>query len=134
MPLSQAAFVKSSSAMSHLPQTTHTHTHTHTHTCMHACMHTHMQTQAHNIPEFAFVGLSNVGKSSMVNMLAGKDGEELAKVSRKPGVGGRGERGRFWEEKERFSLSQLSTSPNPHPCCVLGKTTTLNHFLINRKW
>jgi len=34
-------------------------------------------------PEFAFIGRSNVGKSSLVNMLTGK--EKLAKVSKTPG-------------------------------------------------
>ena len=34
-------------------------------------------------PEFAFIGRSNVGKSSMINMLAHKDA--LAKVSATPG-------------------------------------------------
>ena len=34
-------------------------------------------------PEFAFIGRSNVGKSSIINMLAHKDG--LAKVSATPG-------------------------------------------------
>jgi GTP-binding protein len=34
-------------------------------------------------PEFAFIGRSNVGKSSMINMLSNKDG--LAKVSSTPG-------------------------------------------------
>ena len=34
-------------------------------------------------PEFAFIGRSNVGKSSMINMLTNKDG--LAKVSATPG-------------------------------------------------
>ena len=34
-------------------------------------------------PEFAFIGRSNVGKSSMINMLSNKDG--LAKVSATPG-------------------------------------------------
>ncbi len=36
-----------------------------------------------NRPEFAFIGRSNVGKSSMINMLTNKDG--LAKVSATPG-------------------------------------------------
>ena len=36
-----------------------------------------------NRPEFAFIGRSNVGKSSMINMLTNKDG--LAKVSSTPG-------------------------------------------------
>ncbi|MDB6156108.1 MAG: GTP-binding protein EngB [Chthoniobacteraceae bacterium] len=35
------------------------------------------------LSEFAFIGRSNVGKSSLLNMLAGKDG--LAKVSATPG-------------------------------------------------
>jgi GTP-binding protein len=35
------------------------------------------------LPEFAFIGRSNVGKSSLLNMLAGKDG--LARVSPTPG-------------------------------------------------
>ena len=35
------------------------------------------------LPEFAFIGRSNVGKSSLLNFLAGK--RELARVSRTPG-------------------------------------------------
>lgn len=35
------------------------------------------------LPEYAFIGRSNVGKSSLINMLAGKNG--LAKTSSKPG-------------------------------------------------
>lgn len=38
---------------------------------------------AWNRPEFAFIGRSNVGKSSIINLLANKDG--LAKVSATPG-------------------------------------------------
>jgi len=34
-------------------------------------------------PEYAFIGRSNVGKSSLINMLVGRKG--LAKVSKKPG-------------------------------------------------
>src|SRR5689334_16025676 len=36
-----------------------------------------------SLPEFAFIGRSNVGKSSLLNVLAGKDG--LARVSATPG-------------------------------------------------
>src|SRR5580704_10929658 len=36
-----------------------------------------------SLPEFAFIGRSNVGKSSLLNMLAGRDG--LARVSPVPG-------------------------------------------------
>jgi GTP-binding protein len=36
-----------------------------------------------SLPEFAFIGRSNVGKSSLLNMLAGK--EALARVSPRPG-------------------------------------------------
>ncbi|MDR0762974.1 MAG: ribosome biogenesis GTP-binding protein YihA/YsxC [Bacteroidales bacterium] len=36
-----------------------------------------------DIPEFAFIGRSNVGKSSLLNMLAGNN--SLAKISSKPG-------------------------------------------------
>jgi len=36
-----------------------------------------------SLPEFAFIGRSNVGKSSLLNLLAGKQG--LARVSRTPG-------------------------------------------------
>ena len=36
-----------------------------------------------SLPEFAFIGRSNVGKSSLLNMLAGEQG--LARVSTTPG-------------------------------------------------
>ena len=37
----------------------------------------------HEVPEYAFIGRSNVGKSSLINMLTGKKG--LAKTSQTPG-------------------------------------------------
>ena len=36
-----------------------------------------------DLPEYAFIGRSNVGKSSLINMLTGKKG--LAMTSQKPG-------------------------------------------------
>ena len=36
-----------------------------------------------NVPEYAFIGRSNVGKSSLINMITGNKG--LAKTSQKPG-------------------------------------------------
>lgn len=36
-----------------------------------------------SIPEYAFIGRSNVGKSSLINMLLGR--KDLARVSKKPG-------------------------------------------------
>lgn len=50
-----------------------------------------------NKPEFAFIGRSNVGKSSLINSLVNR--KDLAKTSGKP-----------------------------------GKTQTINHFLVNKKW
>lgn len=49
------------------------------------------------LPEYAFIGRSNVGKSSLINMLANHS--TLAKISSKP-----------------------------------GKTQTINHFLVDKKW
>lgn len=43
----------------------------------------HTQCPAPDRPEFAFIGRSNVGKSSLINMLTGR--KKLAKVSSKPG-------------------------------------------------
>ncbi len=44
---------------------------------------TYKQCPAADIPEYAFIGRSNVGKSSLINMLTGKNG--LAKISGTPG-------------------------------------------------
>jgi len=49
------------------------------------------------LPEYAFIGRSNVGKSSLINMLA--NNKSIAKTSSKP-----------------------------------GKTQTINHFLVDKKW
>ncbi|MBV7532307.1 ribosome biogenesis GTP-binding protein YihA/YsxC [Chitinophaga sp. sic0106] len=50
-----------------------------------------------NLPEYAFIGRSNVGKSSLINLLT--NNEKLAKTSGTP-----------------------------------GKTTLINHFIINQSW
>lgn len=50
-----------------------------------------------NLPEYAFIGRSNVGKSSLINMLTGQR-----------------------------KLAMTSATP--------GKTTLINHFLINGEW
>ncbi len=42
-----------------------------------------MQCPQHNLPEYAFIGRSNVGKSSLINMVTSQPG--LAKTSAKPG-------------------------------------------------
>ncbi|MDR0753920.1 MAG: ribosome biogenesis GTP-binding protein YihA/YsxC [Prevotellaceae bacterium] len=41
------------------------------------------QCPQHKLPEYAFIGRSNVGKSSLINMLANK--KKLAKISSTPG-------------------------------------------------
>ena len=41
------------------------------------------QCPEHHLPEYAFIGRSNVGKSSLINMLAGN--KKLAKTSATPG-------------------------------------------------
>ncbi|MDR2937986.1 MAG: ribosome biogenesis GTP-binding protein YihA/YsxC [Prevotellaceae bacterium] len=41
------------------------------------------QCPAHSLPEYAFIGRSNVGKSSLINMLT--NNAKLSKVSSKPG-------------------------------------------------
>ena len=43
----------------------------------------HTQCPTTGLPEFAFIGRSNVGKSSLINMLTGR--KKLAKTSAKPG-------------------------------------------------
>lgn len=53
-------------------------------------------------PEFAFVGRSNVGKSSLINMLTSKKG--LAKTSSVPG---KTQRINFFEINQRWSLVDL---------------------------
>ena len=56
------------------------------------------------LPEFAFIGRSNVGKSSLINMLC-SDAQKITKGK---------------------ELARTSSSP--------GKTISINHFLINDSW
>lgn len=44
---------------------------------------TYAKCPEHNLPEYAFIGRSNVGKSSLINMLSGRQG--LAMTSATPG-------------------------------------------------
>jgi GTP-binding protein len=54
------------------------------------------------LPEFAFIGRSNVGKSSLINLLTNKDG--LARVSKTPG---RTREINFFKINETWSLVDL---------------------------
>ena len=70
------------------------------------------QCPAGDLPEFAFIGRSNVGKSSLINMLTGR--ERLAKTSATPGktvlinhflIKGQGKRGK--EQENQWYLVDL---------------------------
>jgi GTP-binding protein len=95
-------------------------------------------------PEFAVIGRSNVGKSSLINMLTSSDG--LAKVSKEPGEPCQ-EEGRQ-QRRLRQHVRPLAHPRCPparlaagaagaHPGCgvgTTGMTKTINHFLINDAW
>ena len=55
-----------------------------------------------SLPEFAFIGRSNVGKSTLLNLIAGKDG--LARVSGSPG---RTREINFFKLNDRWRLVDL---------------------------
>ena len=55
-----------------------------------------------DLPEFSFIGRSNVGKSSLINLLTNKEG--LARVSKTPG---RTREINFFKINERWSLVDL---------------------------
>ena len=90
-----ADFVKSSTAVSQCPPSKH--------------------------PEFAVIGRSNVGKSSLINMLTGK--KTLAQISKTPG---------------KLCCCCLKNLHNNHChgnlCVHAGKTKCINHFIINNSW
>ena len=91
-----ADFVKSSTAVSQCPPAKH--------------------------PEFAVIGRSNVGKSSLINMLTGK--KALAQISKTPG-----------ESKIcTVYCCSYSTCQNKLSLCHAGKTKCINHFIINNSW
>ena len=73
-----------------------------------------------NLPEFAFIGRSNVGKSSLINMLTGKAG--LAKTSATPGktvlinyflIKGQGARGNGQENTNKPQSNPPAPCPLP---------------------
>lgn len=77
------------------------------------------QCPAGDLPEFAFIGRSNVGKSSLINMLTGRAG--LAKTSATPGktvlinhflIKGQGARGKG-QEKTTSPNEPLAPRPSP---------------------
>ena len=57
------------------------------------------------IPEYAFIGRSNVGKSSLINMLAGR--KSLAKTSGRRGGGKGSDEEDPWREVKKRGGSQL---------------------------
>ena len=78
------------------------------------------------LPEFAVIGRSNVGKSSLINMLTGQDA--LAKVSKTPGE---------WHSPACPLLPHRCRGAHAwtqHACCFAGKTVCINHFIINDSW
>eukprot|EP00882_Tetradesmus_deserticola_P022575 GHRQ01024499.1.p1 GENE.GHRQ01024499.1~~GHRQ01024499.1.p1 ORF type:complete len:197 (+),score=2.84 GHRQ01024499.1:93-683(+) len=82
-------------------------------------------------PEFAVIGRSNVGKSSLINMLT--QNSKLAKVSKEPGGHGRC---RCWHCMQGTAHRVLwcgQCMPS-FVCLCAGMTKTINHFLINDSW
>ena len=70
-----------------------------------------------DLPEYAFIGRSNVGKSSLINMLTGKKG--LAMTSQKPGkwfcpAGKRGTR-KYPTDHRRLYLGTRTTHESVCP-------------------
>ena len=90
-----ADFVKSSTAVSQCPPAKH--------------------------PEFAVIGRSNVGKSSLINMLTGR--KALAQISKTPGR----TLSQALGKSDIFAMTVFSI-------CLAGKTKCINHFIINNSW
>eukprot|EP00878_Enallax_costatus_P044528 GHUV01053188.1.p1 GENE.GHUV01053188.1~~GHUV01053188.1.p1 ORF type:complete len:198 (+),score=15.70 GHUV01053188.1:39-596(+) len=85
---------------------------------------------AQDYPEFAVIGRSNVGKSSLINMLT--QNNKLAKVSKEPG----GSRGRHPTIQCSWPAVVLycTGAAMQHRARAAGMTKTINHFLINDSW
>jgi len=64
--------------------------------------------QAQSLPEVAFIGRSNVGKSSMMNALSGSSGKGVAVVSKTPG------------RTRRINLFRVTTKKHDHGVCVFA--------------
>jgi GTP-binding protein EngB required for normal cell division len=90
-------FVKGAVSLETLPEAeVHTYIHTYTHTYTHTYIHTYTHINTYiihtyiihiytytQVPEVAFIGRSNVGKSSLINMITNRKG--LAFTSKSPG-------------------------------------------------
>ena len=72
---------------------------------------------APDYPEYAFIGRSNVGKSSLINMLTGRNG--LARISKKPG--------KTLEIKVHEDLGSCHILPDP---CRLANKNAFDSYPI----
>ncbi len=88
------------------------------------------------LPEFALIGRSNVGKSSMINSLASS--QKLARVSKEPGA-----RHSVVARAPAAAHQHMVESAMRHvalcsTCCCCpwgpGMTKLINHYLINDSW
>jgi hypothetical protein len=86
-----------------------------------------------SLPEFAVIGRSNVGKSSLINMLT--QSSKLAKVSKQPG---KSITATEWHAAAVTRRQRCTGGDQPVlPLCLscaAGMTKSINHFLINDSW
>jgi GTP-binding protein len=90
-----------------------THTKVKTATYLSSCIR-HEECPPPKYPEFAVIGRSNVGKSSLINMIT--NSKKLAHVSKEPGI----------------AFVRINNEIPDGP--FTGKTRCINHFLINNSW